>query len=93
MPTKPEEIVRIRETPKGSTIWNLASLNKDIITRHAFWEIRNGSSTKFWEEAWQQRERLNELQALMDICQKVAKNGMNLVRCYAPISIGIIFHD
>jgi len=52
MPTKPEEIVRIRETPKGSTIWNLASLNKDIITRHAFWEIRNGSSTKFWEEAW-----------------------------------------
>lgn len=52
MPTKPEEILRISDTPKGLTIWNLASQNKEIITKHAFWEIRDGSSARFWEEAW-----------------------------------------
>ena len=61
IPVKPEEILRIRDTPKGSTIWNLASLNKEIITRHAFWEIRDGSLARFWEESWQQRERLSGL--------------------------------
>lgn len=36
MPTSPEEILRIRDTPKGSTIWNLASQNREIITKHGF---------------------------------------------------------
>jgi len=53
MPTKPKEILRMRDTPKGLKIWNHSSLNKDLITKHAFWDIREGSSAKFWDEAWQ----------------------------------------
>lgn len=79
IPTKPKEILRIRDTLKGSTTGNLASLNKKIITSHAFQEIRDGSSARCWEEAWKQRERLNKLQSPTNICQKVAENGMNLV--------------
>lgn len=80
MPAKPEEILRIRDTPKGSTIWNLTNVNKEIIARHAFWEIRDGSSVRIWEEAWQQRKILSGLQALTDIGQKSANKGMNLVK-------------
>ena len=53
MPTTAEGILRLEEAPRGSTIWDLASENRDIIGKHAFWEIRNGNITKFWEEAWQ----------------------------------------
>lgn len=55
MPTTIEGILRLEEVPRGSTIWDLASQNRDIIGRHAFWEIRNRSIDKFWEDAWQQR--------------------------------------
>lgn len=41
MPTRPQEISRLREALKGSTIWNLASQNRELISKHAFWEIRS----------------------------------------------------
>jgi len=47
MPTATEQILRKEEMPKGSAIWELTCQNRDIITEHAFWEIRNGRKTKF----------------------------------------------
>lgn len=47
MSKKLEEILRIRETPKGLTIWNLARLSKYLINQHAFWEIKDGSLACF----------------------------------------------
>lgn len=47
MPTIAGGIMRKEEMPKGSTIWNLACQNRDIINTHAFWEVRNGRITKF----------------------------------------------
>ena len=61
MRTTAEEIMRKDVMPKGFTIWELACQNRDIINRHVFWEIRNGRTTKFWEEAWQQRGRMVEI--------------------------------
>ena len=49
---------QILNTPKGSTIWNLAYSNKNLIRYHSFWEIRGGNTTQFWEDSWQQREKL-----------------------------------
>lgn len=51
MPTNTEDLLGLEEAPRGSTIWNLASQNRDIISKHAFWELRNGNSAKFWDEA------------------------------------------
>lgn len=53
MPNTPEEILRLEDTPKGSTIWDLARQNRDIIGKHAFWEIQGGAEANFWEERWQ----------------------------------------
>ena len=48
-----EELVRITDVPMGSPIWNLARASRHIIQDHCFWEIRNGQSALFWEDAWQ----------------------------------------
>lgn len=45
-------------TPKGSIIWNLIALNRYLIREHNFWEIRGGDIAQFWEESWQQQEKI-----------------------------------
>lgn len=67
MPRKMEEIYRLEETLKGSTIWDLARKNRDLVERHAFWEIRGGSESRFWDEKWQQREKLSRIQKLQNL--------------------------
>ena len=44
--------------PKGSNIWSLETINKDLIWQHSFWEVREGRMALFWEDSWQQREKL-----------------------------------
>lgn len=70
MPDSIEGRLRIEEVPKDSSIWELESLNKDVVNKHAFWEIREGSSAKFWEDRWQQRDKLSEIQTLQETQQK-----------------------
>eukprot|EP00253_Pinus_taeda_P023557 PITA_23557 len=82
MPTTAEEILRREEVPKGSMIWDLASQNKDIINKHAFWEIRNGKIAKFWEEAWQQRGRMVEIQDMLKTYREAKAKGLNVVSDY-----------
>eukprot|EP00253_Pinus_taeda_P023921 PITA_23921 len=50
MPDSMEAIYRMQETLKGSTIWELASQNRDIVGKNVFWEIRGGGEAKFWDE-------------------------------------------
>lgn len=68
--------------PKGSTIWELACQNRDIINGHAFLEIRNGRIAKFWEEAWQQRGKMIEIQELKNTYREVKAKGLTLVKDY-----------
>jgi ribonuclease HI len=49
---------------QGSNIWNTAWQNRGIIQKHAFWEIRNGGSARFWQDSWQQLKPLQELDEL-----------------------------
>lgn len=53
MPLTTKDILRLEETPKGSTIWELASQKRNMINNCAFWEIRGGSIARFWKEEWQ----------------------------------------
>jgi len=58
-----------QDNKKGSVIWNLAANNKNLISNHSFWEIRGGDKANFWEEAWQQREKLNSKPQLEEMLQ------------------------
>jgi hypothetical protein len=35
-----------------------------MIQKHAFWEIRNGDSARFWQDSWQQLKPLQALEEL-----------------------------
>eukprot|EP00253_Pinus_taeda_P010380 PITA_10380 len=78
MPNSPVEILRQQETPKGSAIWELACQNRDLIKKHTFWEIRGGSEASFWDDRWQQRERLNSIQNLHQIWDRIEGNRTNV---------------
>lgn len=55
---EPEDKMGSQIEAKGSTIWNLVRGNKDLIREYSFLEIRTGDKARFWEESWQQCERL-----------------------------------
>ena len=82
MPKTTKDILRATEIPKGSSIWNLASQNRELINKFSFCEIRNGSIAQFSEEAWQQRDKLVEIQTIQNTYQKVAMMGLKRVKDY-----------
>ena len=47
-------LICFNEAPSGSPIWLKAMASKTIVQEHSFWEIRNGSRAKFWEDSWNQ---------------------------------------
>lgn len=53
-----QDLIRPQEVLEGSPIWNLARRNRNIGQDHSFWEIRNGETALFLEDAWQQLSRL-----------------------------------
>lgn len=67
---------------KGSAIWNLARLNRDLIREHSLWEIREGDKANFWKEAWQQRYTLNQQPRLQDIQQFITQMEEDVVQNY-----------
>ena len=72
------EILRRRETPKGSSIWDLARLNRDLVEKHTFWEIRGGEEANFWEDKWHQKERLSSIQGLHQIRDRIGGDRIHV---------------
>eukprot|EP00253_Pinus_taeda_P015484 PITA_15484 len=56
-----EECIRMTEISKGSAIWNSALLNRDLIQKHSFWEVKNGCVACFWTDSWQQFPSINNI--------------------------------
>eukprot|EP00253_Pinus_taeda_P014645 PITA_14645 len=78
MPASQVDILRQQEIPKGSVIWELATQNCDLISKHTFWEIQGGSEANFWDDRWQQHESLNSIQNLLQICGRVEGNRISV---------------
>jgi hypothetical protein len=51
--TQLDQLIRHNIKIQGSNIWNIAWKNKEMIQKHAFWEICNGDSARFWQDSWQ----------------------------------------
>jgi len=54
-----QDLIRVQEILEGSSIWNHAKNNRNLVQEHSFWEIRNGRLAMFWEDAWQQFPKLD----------------------------------
>jgi hypothetical protein len=61
-------------TREVSTIWNLAWRNKNWIQSHGFWEVRNGRTTRFWEDMWKQ-EPIMETRDREELKQEIIGQG------------------
>jgi len=60
-----EELIRLTPNDKGSLIWNAAREHYQMIQKHSFWEVRNGNTTRFWTDAWNQMPFLSHVLNLL----------------------------
>lgn len=49
-----QDLIRQTNLPTGSFIWNNTKAHLNMIHKHSFWEIRDGKTTYFWDDSWQQ---------------------------------------
>lgn len=47
-----EGIIRIRDPPRGSTIWNFILDCRKVIHDHTSWNIGDGKKALFWKDSW-----------------------------------------
>ena len=66
-----QDLIRFSEEKSGSHIWKTTWAGHSIIQKHGFWEICDGKSARFWEDAWQQippLERSGQYPKLQEAC-------------------------
>eukprot|EP00253_Pinus_taeda_P033781 PITA_33781 len=85
MPESAVEILKRKDTPRGSSVWDLARLNRDLVEKHSFWEIRGGEEANFWEDKWHQKERLSFIQGLQQVRDRIGRDRP-LVRDYWKVN-------
>jgi hypothetical protein len=61
----------------GSPIWNYAWKNRELVQSQSFWELHDGQSTLFWEDAWEKRSTLSSDDQAPDHKRKNAKGWEN----------------
>ena len=76
---KLEDKMRSQTEEKTSAIWNLAKNNKDLIRDYSFWEVREGDTAKFWEESWQEQEKLLHKEFVKEIHEFTSRTEGELV--------------
>lgn len=74
-----DDLIRLIDDIKGSSIWNKAWDNKAIIQKNNFSEIGNGEKSIFWKNSWQQLPNLNkdQLTHLQTAMKKKLKNMLS----------------
>ena len=80
------QLIRFNESPNGSPIWLKALAVRTIIQEHSFWEIRDGSRAKFWEDSWNQLPILGRDSQWALIKQQELERGTIMVN--QPWSLG-----
>eukprot|EP00253_Pinus_taeda_P018479 PITA_18479 len=79
------EILKRKDTPRGSSVWDLARLNRDLVEKHSFSEIRGGEEANFLEDKWHQKERLSSIQGLQQVRDRIGRDRP-LVRDYWKVN-------
>jgi hypothetical protein len=77
-----KNLIRWNEDNPGSLIWTTAMQNRQLVTEHAFWEIRNGKIALFWQDSWQQWSVLDKEEWAPNICTWANRAGLIRVADY-----------
>jgi len=46
-----KERIRMTELSTRFVIWNSSIQHRDLIQKHSFWEVKNRSTARFWEDS------------------------------------------
>jgi hypothetical protein len=77
-----KNLIRWNEDSPGFLIWTEAKQNQQLVTDHAFWEIRNGKMVLFWQDSWQQWPVLCKEEWAPNICTPTTRAGLTKVADY-----------
>jgi hypothetical protein len=77
-----KNLIRWNGDNPGSLIWTAAKQNRQLVTQHALWEIRNGETALFWQDSWQQWPVLDTEDWAQDICTQTTWEGLTRVVDY-----------
>jgi hypothetical protein len=77
-----KNLIRWNEDTPGSLIWTAARQNRQLVSAHAFWEIRNGKTALFWQDSWQQWPVLCKEEWAQEICTQATRAGLTKVADY-----------
>lgn len=55
---KDNDLIRMSGIIKGSHIWNKAWVNRGLVQKNSFGEIRDGDLALFWDDKWKQEPTL-----------------------------------
>ena len=75
-----KNLIRFAEDSPGSYIWKATQENIQLVQKHSFWEVQDGNSVLFLEDAWQQLPKLNERTNLGSLQQSLIMNNQRKVR-------------
>jgi hypothetical protein len=70
-----DQLIRHNEHIQGSNIWNTAWQNRTLVQNHAFWELRDGRSARFWQDSWQQLKPLDTMEELAELKRAMQQNA------------------
>eukprot|EP00253_Pinus_taeda_P024057 PITA_24057 len=71
-----EERIRMTETSKGLIIWGSAIMHRELIQNHSFWEVKDGSTARFWTDSWQQLPCLANAQEIISDSPGVVQQSL-----------------
>jgi hypothetical protein len=80
--TAEKNLIRWNGDNAGSLIWTTAKQNRQLITQHAFWEIRDGKTAMFWQDSWQQWPILSSEEWACEISTQTARMDLTRVVDY-----------
>ena len=69
------QLVRFNEALSGSPIWMKEMTGRIIVQNHSFWEIRDGSNAKFWDDSWNQLPTLGRDPRWIHLKEKALEEG------------------
>lgn len=75
-----QNLIRFVEDSLGSHIWKASKKNKQLSQKHSFWEVRDGASTSFIQDAWQQLPRLEDRGDVEDLQRRLTTNLLEKVQ-------------
>ena len=77
-----ENLIRWNDHLVGSIIEQASQKNQTLVQDHSFWEIKDGTITKFWMDSWQQIPILAVDQQWDDIQTNIPNRDMKKVANY-----------